>query len=254
MSHKYLHWHLNTHALFKIMFALKLPLYMHFPARPHVAVALSGVLLKMSYWVSIRAANGEPGEMLFVYNRALHSASPLPLSILFLWGLVVILELLCALSESTASSAAAAAGEALEPVVRPWDSVWPTSSGSQGGVTDPTPHGWMVRRRRRLEGPSWAELGRRGLGQSPCSSCLPHPCPLHILRRAETASHAETNVKINCYDLSCSTLTCFSLVEISISTVFFFFSNKKDSLAHRTSPLLHFMQKELQSPSVLSLA
>lgn len=33
---------------------------------------------------------------------------------------------------------------------------------------------------------------------------------LHILRRAETASHAETNVKINHYDLSCSALTCLT--------------------------------------------
>lgn len=51
-----------------------------------------------------------------------------------------------------------------------------------------------------------AELGRRGLSQSPCSICLPHPSPLHILRRAETASRAETNVKINHCDLSCSAL------------------------------------------------
>lgn len=56
----------------------------------------------------------------------------------------------------------------------------------------------------------WA--GPKGLSQSPCSICLPHPSPLHILRRAETASHAETNVKINHYDLSCSALTCSPLV------------------------------------------
>lgn len=57
-----------------------------------------------------------------------------------------------------------------------------------------------------------SRAGPKGLSQSPCSICLPHPSPLHILRRAETASHAETNVKINHYDLSCSALTCSPLV------------------------------------------
>lgn len=94
----------------------------------------------------------------------------------------------------------------------------------------------------------WA--GPKGLSQSPCSICLPHPSPLHILRRAETASHAETNVKINHYDLSCSALTCSPLVtfafHISSRVISSSPNIKKDSFYTVSTSLLHFMQNELQ--------
>ena len=64
-------------------------------------------------------------------------------------------------------------------------------------------------RRRRTEEQSWAEGGS---ANPPAPSVCHIPSPLHILRRAETANHAETNVKINHYDLSCSALACFPLV------------------------------------------
>lgn len=57
MSHKYLNLQLNTEALFKILFARKVPLEMHSSARPHAAAALSGSAVQMSYWVSRHAAN-----------------------------------------------------------------------------------------------------------------------------------------------------------------------------------------------------
>lgn len=153
------------------------------------------------------------------------------------------------MNHHTASAAAAAA---LQPVVRPWDSVWPTSSGSQGGVTDPTPHGWTQggggRGQRSRAGP-------KGLSQSPCSIRLPHPSPVHILRRAETASHAETNVKINHHDLSCSAFTCSPLVTFPFhsSSQAISSPNTKDPFTHWATPLLHSMQNELQ-PQCLPLA
>jgi len=91
----------------------------------------------------------------------------------------------------------------------------------------------------------WA--GPKGLSQSPCSICLPHPSSLHILRRAETASHAETNVKINHYDLSCSALTCSPLVTFAFqvsSQAISSSSNKKRPLLQKESIiLLHFSAK-----------
>lgn len=83
---------------------------------------------------------------------------------------------------------------------------------------------------------------------------------LCILWRAETANHAETNVKINHNNLSCSALTCSPLVTFpfhSSSRAISFFPNKKDPL-HSEHPCPPFYAKRaavtLSSPWVLSLA
>ena len=108
-----------------------------------------------------------------------------------------------------------------------------------------------------------SRAGPKGPSQSPCSICLPHPSPLHILRRAETASHAETNVKINHYDLSCSGLPCSPLVTFPFHSHSRAISspqqkNKKCPPLHSKHPPPPFYAKwaaaTISSPSVLSLA
>lgn len=83
----------------------------------------------------------------------------------------------------------------------------------------------------------------------PAPSVCHIPLPLHILRRAETASHAETNVKINHYDLSCSALTC------SPSVKFPFHSQQPGSLffKYNTHSASHTGQAPLPSPPSHSL-
>lgn len=92
--------------------------------------------------------------------------------------------------------------------------------------------------RREKEEDRGAELGRRGSANPPCSICLPHPSPAHILRRAETASHAETNVKINHRNLSCSALTCSPLVTFPFhsSSQAISSPNRKDPFANWATP------------------
>lgn len=91
------------------------------------------------------------------------------------------------------------------------------------------------------------ELGRRGSANPPppAPSVCHIPSPRHILRRAETASHAETNVKINRFDLSCSALTCSPLVtfasQLSPARLPLLQIQKKGPLYKINSiPLLHF--------------
>lgn len=109
--------------------------------------------------------------------------------------------------------------------------------------------------RREKEEDRGAELGRRASANPPCSICLPHPSPVHILRRAETASHVETNVKINHRNLSCSALACSPLVTFPFhsSSQAISSPNRKDPFCTLSYPLLHFMRNELQ-PQCLPLA
>lgn len=176
---------------------------------------------------------------------------------LFFCLLVVILELcVCVMSESplsissrNSSSSSGASGQTLGQRLTYFIRLSGRRDRSNTTRVDRGGGGW-----RRRAGP-------KGLSQSPCSICLPHPSSLHILRRAETASHAETNVKINHYDLSCSALTCSPLVTFpfhSSSQGYIFSQNKKRPLYTLSIALLHFMQKRaaatMSSPSVLSLA
>lgn len=90
-------------------------------------------------------------------------------------------------------------------------------SSSRSGASGQTPGQWLTyfirpswRNDRSI--PTWvdgeeeaadgaAEPGPQPIGGS---ACPPHGCPLHILQRAQTASQAEANVKINNDDPSCS--------------------------------------------------
>ena len=278
MSNEYLQRHLNTTALLQIMSAHEVPLQMLLdvlPARLHVAVALSGKCCKdelsgqqtcsKQICMLVRI---KPGEVraLFV-SRVRPSAPPC-----CLFSLVVFLSpccyfgAVCVMSESprsissSSSSSSGASGQTLGQRLTYFIRLSGRRDRSNTTRVD------AEEEEEEEEEDGGAELGRRGLSQSPCSICLPHPSPLHILRRAETASHAETNVKINHYDLSCSALTCSPPVTFpfhSHSRAISSSPNKTDPpFTHWVSPPPQppppFYAKRaaatMSSPSVLSLA
>lgn len=115
---------------------------------------------------------------------------------------------------------------------------------------------WQIQRYASRQRGGWGrgggEVGRRGAKPIPVLFLSATSfSPLHILQRAETASHAETNVKINRWGRRCSALTCPPLVKLAFQdSSQAVSSSSSSSLAEKQSTtVLHFMLSEFSTVS-----